>query len=76
MRRFFSVVLAAAAVLALSAGPAAADQALKLGQGPPLFSGDFEGNGALVLHCNAFGAPGAFAFTPGGDVRGNCPGGD
>ena len=76
MRRLFSAVVTAAAVLGFSAGPATADQAFKLGPGPPTLSGDFDGNGALVFHCNPFIAgegPGASVFTPNGGNRGNCP---
>jgi hypothetical protein len=76
MRRLFSVAVAAAAVVAFSAAPAGAEQALKLGPGPPTLSGDFDGHGAFVFHCNPFIAgegPGANVFTPGGAVRGNCP---
>ncbi len=74
MRRPFSVLVAAAAVLAVSAAPAPADQALKLGPGPPTFSGDFENRGALVFHCNPFfDGPGATPFIPGDAIRGNCP---
>jgi hypothetical protein len=75
MKRLFSFVVVAAAVLAFFAGPASADQALKLGPGPPLLSGDFDGNGALVFHCNPLNpgeGPGAVVFTPAGGVRGNC----
>jgi hypothetical protein len=75
MRRPFSAVITAAALLAFSAGPAPADQALKLGPGPPTLSGDFDGHGALVFHCNPFipgEGPGAAVFTPGGAIRGNC----
>ncbi len=74
MKRLFSVVIAAAAVLAFSAGPATADQALKLGPGPPTLSGDFDGKGAFVFHCNPQfpeEGPGAVVFTPKGGVRGN-----
>jgi hypothetical protein len=76
MRRLLSVVVAAAAVLAVSAGPASADQALKLGPGPPTLTGSFEGKGALVFHCNPFipgEGPGAVVLTRSGAVRGNCP---
>ena len=75
MKRLFSFAVAAAAVLAFSAAPATADQALKLGPGPPVLSGDFDGKGALVFHCNPFNpgeGPGAAVFTPKGGVRGNC----
>jgi hypothetical protein len=75
MKRLFSFAVAAAAVLAFSAGPASADQALKLGPGPPTLSGDFDGHGALVFHCNPRipgEGPGAAVFTPKGAVRGNC----
>ena len=74
MKRLFSVAVAAAAVLAFSAGPATADQALKLGPGPPLLTGDFDGQGALVVHCNPQfpgEGPGAVVFTPSGDFRGH-----
>ena len=76
MKRLFSLVVAAAAVLAFAAAPATADQALKLGPGPPTLTGSFDGNGALVFHCNPFipgEGPGAVVFTPSGGVRGNCP---
>jgi hypothetical protein len=76
MKRLFSFVIAAALVLALSAGPASADQALKLGPGPPLLSGSFDGSGAFVVHCNPLlpgEGPGAAVFTPPGAVRDNCP---
>jgi hypothetical protein len=73
MKRLFSFVVAAAAVLAFSAGPATADQALKFGPGPPTVSGDFDGKGAFVFHCNPFEEdPGAVVFTPKGGVRGTC----
>jgi hypothetical protein len=76
MRRLFSLVTCAAAVLAVCATPAAAEQALKLGPGPPTLSGDFDGHGAFVFHCKPFipgEGPGASVFTPGGSQRGNCP---
>jgi ABC-type glycerol-3-phosphate transport system substrate-binding protein len=75
MKRLFSFVVAAAAVLAFCAGAATADQALKLGPGPPALSGDFDGKGALVVHCDVFVLgedPGAVVFTPKGGVRGAC----
>ena len=74
MRRLFSVVVAAAAAVALSAAPAAADQALKLGPGPPTLTGDFDGRGAFVFHCNPrLGeGSGVDVFTPTGAVRGTC----
>jgi hypothetical protein len=75
MKRLLTLVIAAAAVLALCAGPASAEQALKLGKGPPTLTGDFDGNGALVFHCNPFipgEGPGAAVFTPTGAIRGNC----
>jgi hypothetical protein len=77
MKRLFSFVVAAVALLAFSAGPATAEQALKLGPGPPLLTGDFDGNGAFVLHCNPRfpgEGSGAVVFTPGGEFRGskNC----
>ena len=53
-----------------------AEQALKLGPGPPTLTGDFDGHGALVFHCNPRlpdEGPGAVVFTPGGAIRGNCP---
>jgi hypothetical protein len=77
MRRLFSFVVAAAAVLAFSAAPASAEQALKFGPGPPSLSGDFDGRGAFVVHCNPINPtfpgerPGAAVFTPEGDERGN-----
>jgi hypothetical protein len=74
MKRVLSVSVAAAAVLAFSASPATADQALKLGPGPPLLTGDFDGRGALVIHCNPQfpgEGSGAVVFTPGGVFRGN-----
>jgi hypothetical protein len=74
MKRLFSFVVAAAAALAFSAAPASADQALKFEPGPPLFTGDFEGRGALVLHCtplNPGEGPGVVVSAPAG-VRGNC----
>ena len=74
MKRLFSSIGAAAAVLAISAGPASADQALKLGPGPPLLTGDFDGNGALVVHCNPRfpgEGPGAVVFTPTGEFHGH-----
>ena len=75
MRRTFSAAIATAALLALSAAPASAEQALKFGPGPPMFSGDFDGNGALVFHCKALdGGPGATPFLRDGTIRGNCPG--
>jgi hypothetical protein len=70
-------VLAAAAVLGISAGPAAAEQALRLGKGPPLLTGDFDGTGAFVIHCNALSetTPGVVVLGPTGERRGgNCPG--
>jgi hypothetical protein len=75
MKRLFSFVVAAAAVLAFSAGPATADQAFKLGQGPPVLSGDFDGKGALVFHCDRLDpgqGPGALVLVPAGGVRGHC----
>ena len=76
MKRVLSLAIAVAAVLAFSAGPASADQAQKLGPGPPAFTGSFLGEGALVFHCNPFTpglGPGATPFIPGGGIRGNCP---
>lgn len=76
MKRVFSFVVAVAAMLAFSAGRANADQAIKLGPGPPTFTGSFDGKGALVFHCNPFfpgQGPGATPFIPGGAIRGNCP---
>lgn len=67
MRRFFSMVLAAAAMVAFSAGPAAADND-KIGEGgPPILSGNE--NGAGVFHCNAIEGSSASVFTPNGDIR-------
>ncbi len=50
MRRLFSALFAASALLAFTASPASAFTSEDQPPGPPLFTG---GPGAVVLHCNS-----------------------
>lgn len=71
MRRLFVTALAVAAVLAFSAGPAAAKNTGTEGGGPPIISGFGSDNSAAVFHCKAIDVPGAVAINKNGE-HGNC----